>query len=152
MGEKCFFCGEDSVLVLEKHHIIPRSWVRKVNEYFEVVFGDETITVCKNCHKKLHYVLKEMVEWIPLDRAIALMLEKTSVVRAKPPARRMAILEVLYELCEVKHMVHEEELTEKVWEKYSHLFESEEVIKKFVKDLMDLGKIYEPEPSYLAPL
>jgi len=54
MTEKCFFCGETNPIVLEEHHIYPK-WAEKVTE--NLGLPNETIVVCRNCHKKLHHIL-----------------------------------------------------------------------------------------------
>ncbi len=59
MGKKCFFCGESNPLVLEEHHIIPQSITDG--------FVSETVTLCANCHKKLHYLLRPLVKLVKLE-------------------------------------------------------------------------------------
>lgn len=46
----CYFCGISDESVLEEHHIIPRS----VGE------SPLTVTLCRNCHKKLHNLIKPL--------------------------------------------------------------------------------------------
>ena len=50
--KKCFFCGEREGCVLETHHVIPR----KIQEKYHI-YDDYTITLCANCHRKIHFIL-----------------------------------------------------------------------------------------------
>jgi len=49
---KCFFCGEREECVLEDHHVIPKTIQEKYG-----LDDSYTITLCANCHRKIHYLL-----------------------------------------------------------------------------------------------
>jgi len=50
---KCYFCGENNEVVLEDHHLVPKR--------LEVSFKTEqVVTLCANCHKKVHSILREL--------------------------------------------------------------------------------------------
>ncbi len=57
---KCFFCGEDNPEVLEVHHIVPRSLGIPGSE-------KETIVVCANCHRKLHYIYRILFKYLGIN-------------------------------------------------------------------------------------
>ena len=53
---RCFFCGEDNPIVLERHHIVPEDWLKA----FGVVNEPPVIILCANCHRKMHAILRMM--------------------------------------------------------------------------------------------
>lgn len=64
-GEReCFFCGrsDKGAGVIEKHHIIPKSWSKREG------FENKTVNVCSNCHRRLHKITsifkKDREKWI----------------------------------------------------------------------------------------
>lgn len=52
--ECCYFCGFADDTALSEHHIIPK----RIQDGFD----DRTVTVCRNCHKKLHDVIDPIVD------------------------------------------------------------------------------------------
>jgi len=54
--ECCYFCGVSQDTVLCGHHIIPK----RIDRYRE--HEDRTVTLCQNCHKKVHDVLDPAVD------------------------------------------------------------------------------------------
>ena len=56
---KCFFCGESSPVVLEKHHVLPKYGIFVDGENAPEV----TFTLCANCHRKIHHMLKPLEEY-----------------------------------------------------------------------------------------
>ena len=54
--DRCFFCGEDNPIVLERHHIVPEDWLKA----FGVVDEPPVIILCANCHRKIHAILRMM--------------------------------------------------------------------------------------------
>ncbi len=50
--KQCFFCGERFALV--QHHIVPQ----------EIIKNDTTVTLCANCHYKIHQLLRPLVDII----------------------------------------------------------------------------------------
>jgi len=62
---RCFFCGESNPIVLEEHHIVPRA----AAEFIDVDPEDLeiTVTLCANCHKKLHYILRPLMKLLKIE-------------------------------------------------------------------------------------
>jgi DNA replicative helicase MCM subunit Mcm2 (Cdc46/Mcm family) len=54
--ECCYFCGVPQDTVLCDHHVIPK----RIDRYRE--HEDRTVTLCQNCHKKVHDVLDPAVD------------------------------------------------------------------------------------------
>ncbi len=68
---RCFFCGEENSVVLEEHHIIPRS------------LGGEngpTVVLCANCHKKLHYIYDIIFSHLGINRELSTPIKKASAI------------------------------------------------------------------------
>lgn len=51
-GKKCLFCPETEAL--EEHHVIPQS----------IMPSSEAITLCSNCHTKIHNVIRPLIQLI----------------------------------------------------------------------------------------
>lgn len=51
----CYFCGNPDDVVLVRHHIVPRRLKLNI---------DKTVTLCANCHMKLHNLIVDMVDII----------------------------------------------------------------------------------------
>ena len=51
LGLKCEFCGEDHPALLETHY----ANMCKMQHNIERFGSESEITLCSNCHKKLHY-------------------------------------------------------------------------------------------------
>jgi hypothetical protein len=73
--KQCFFCGEKAAI--DAHHKIPQSITRRIPrlvraEVLDEIFGknpQRRYPLCKNCHKKLHSVLR------PFEKSILLFLD-----------------------------------------------------------------------------
>ena len=50
--DRCFFCGGNNPIVLEEHHLVPGCLQEKLG-----VLDESTVILCRNCHRKVHYVL-----------------------------------------------------------------------------------------------
>lgn len=61
---KCAFCGEDRLVVLEKHHVIPRQLHIVEGMNFEPKEFKRTIVVCANCHQVLTWLLQPIMNYI----------------------------------------------------------------------------------------
>ena len=73
---KCFFCEESNPIVLEKHHMVPRSLQEKFG-----ISDESTVILCRNCHRKVHYVLRP-IEYV-LTGEILPQLENSDENAAK---------------------------------------------------------------------
>jgi hypothetical protein len=77
--KQCFFCGEKAVI--DAHHRIPQSITRRIPrlvraEVLDEIFGknpQRRYPLCKNCHKKLHSVLR------PFEKSILLFSDISSL-------------------------------------------------------------------------
>ena len=75
---QCLFCGEKAVI--DAHHRIPQSITRRIPrlvraEVLDEIFGknpQRRYPLCKNCHKKLHSVLR------PFEKSILLFSDISS--------------------------------------------------------------------------
>ena len=73
--KQCFFCGEKAAI--DAHHKIPQSITKRIPrlvraEVLDEIFGknpQRRYPLCKNCHKKLHSVLR------PFEKSILLFLD-----------------------------------------------------------------------------
>jgi len=54
----CYFCGFADDTALSEHHVIPKS-VDPVKAH-----GEQTVTVCRNCHKKVHDVVDPVIDYM----------------------------------------------------------------------------------------
>lgn len=52
--ECCYFCGFADDTALSEHHIIPKRIQKQTD--------DRTVTVCRNCHKKVHDLIDPIVD------------------------------------------------------------------------------------------
>jgi len=60
--KKCFFCGEQNPKFLEEHHLIPKRLHDLLPAEFHIIFDFErTVTLCRNCHRRFHVLIKELV-------------------------------------------------------------------------------------------
>lgn len=65
-GHLTFFTAKDEMHYVEAHHLIPMA----AQDYFEntIDFADNIVTLCPNCHRKIHYALPssraEMIEYL----------------------------------------------------------------------------------------
>jgi len=50
--DRCFFCGGNNPIVLEEHHLVLGRFQEKLG-----VSDESTVILCRNCHRKVHYVL-----------------------------------------------------------------------------------------------
>ena len=132
--KKCFFCGEDNPLVLEEHHIIPRSIEDSV----------ETITLCANCHRKLHHLLRPLTKYVKLE-----LVTKPKIPETKEQKRLREILErekklkmIILSLIVEADFLPKQRIYE-VIEDYS-----KEEIDSALRSLIEEGTIYEPRDGY----
>jgi len=76
--KQCLFCDEKAVI--DAHHRIPQSIIRRIPklvraEVLDEIFGktpQRRYPLCKNCHKKLHSVLR------PFEKSILLLSDINS--------------------------------------------------------------------------
>ena len=60
--KKCFLCGEQNPKFLEEHHLIPKRLHDLLPAEFHIIFDFErTVTLCRNCHRRFHVLIKELV-------------------------------------------------------------------------------------------
>jgi len=55
----CFLCGLNDDVVSERHHLIPRFIVEVFPDLKE---KGGTVTLCANCHRRVHYLLEGIRE------------------------------------------------------------------------------------------
>ena len=139
--KECFFCGETNEIVLEEHHLVPKS--------AEITPSGETIVLCANCHRKLHYILNPLLSYIKIEKVEQLpepvIDEATRLkIERKRKLRRQILLAIKkYE------MVNEYRQTPKK-ELFLHITDfSREEIAKAVGDLLEEGVIFEPREGFL---
>ena len=86
--KQCLFCGEKAVI--DAHHRIPQSITKRIPklvraEVLDEIFGKSSqrlYPLCKNCHEKLHSVLR------PFEKSI-LLLSDISSLEKKIVERKM---------------------------------------------------------------
>jgi len=59
---RCYFCGVDDPEVLEEHHVLPRKLMRILG-----IPTCEKITLCRNCHRKLHRIYDMLFRYLKVD-------------------------------------------------------------------------------------
>lgn len=79
--EKCIMCGRTDNL--ERHHLIPR----KLHEYLLDLNLDlnKTITLCRKCHLKIHFLIKDIVKAFELllqENGLTLYYHKLLILNA----------------------------------------------------------------------
>ena len=106
--EECFFCGETNEIVLEEHHLVPKS--------AEITPSEETIVLCANCHRKLHYILNPLLGYIKIEKAEQLpepVIDEATrrKIERKRKLRRQILLAVTkYEMVNDHFAIPKEEL------------------------------------------
>lgn len=95
--KQCFFCAEKAVI--DDHHRIPQSITRRIPklvraEVLDQIFGKNAqrlYPLCKNCHHKLHSILK------PFEKSVQLLSDINSlekkIVDRKMKGKILTIIE-----------------------------------------------------------
>lgn len=131
----CFFCSEGNPLVLEDHHLVPKN--------IGPVGVSDTVTLCANCHKKLHYLLR------PLEKHVQL-LEKGEEAYPAETADITIILDNKRKTNQLLDLLKGISLIDEVIEimKINYGVDREEVME-LIRRLKEAGVIYEPEPGWI---
>jgi len=81
--ENCYFCGVADETVLVDHHVIPK----EVDP--EAAHDDLTVTVCRNCHTKVHDVVDPLIENVDVEveKEYQAILTKSGERDAKPEVK-----------------------------------------------------------------
>lgn len=144
--KECFFCGEINQVVLEKHHIVSQVTEKELNKNGQTLEETRTVWLCRNCHKKLHYLYKVADELMQKIKA----KEEQQEIAPDPEllairAKLQTILQRITELSVNIGMAEKTALLEKLQaEDNMNYLEAERLIKQLVKE----GTIYEPREGY----
>ena len=57
--DQCYFCGEKNTIVLNEHYIVPERI-----SHIIILFEEDEVVLCSNCHRKLHHLIKPFVDYI----------------------------------------------------------------------------------------
>lgn len=139
MMRKCFFCGETNEIVLEEHHIIPKS--------LNLPMDFELITLCSNCHRKLHYILNPLTKYIDI-KFEEIDTKKTHEQLEKVRLRKNAKTKILTYIKEHKGQ-HRYNFVpkEKVIDDLGTVINGFET-RKLIEELLMDGIIYEPRKGH----
>ena len=131
--KECFFCGETNEIVLDEHHLVPKST--------KITTTTETVTLCTNCHRKLHYLLKPLLKQIKLEIVPELTLDQ--IMREDKTGRthlKKLIIKVLR--ASDNNMLDRKGL-------YQNLQEFSKLeIASAITELLEQGTIYAPRKGF----
>lgn len=134
---ECFFCGETNEVVLQEHHIVPKSMNTSERE---------TITLCANCHRKVHYIINPLTKYANIEWKFKDSLDSKEVedVLEKVRQENMARAKILNYLKENPKVQRE-----KLFADLGAIINGVET-KRLLAELVKDGKIYLPESNCFA--
>ena len=148
--KQCFFCGEINQVVLEEHHIVPRAVEKTLSNNNQTLKETRTVFLCRNCHKKLHYlsnVAEELMQKViqtPEIEQSQLELELSQIAISHREDLDEA-LEVLRVLSNLTPTVEKSRL---ILELVGHGWSTQKA-EEIIKDLEKGGTIYSPREGCL---
>ncbi len=142
METECFFCKEKNPIVLEKHHIVPR--VLGIN-------SKETITVCRNCHKKIHYIYNILFSYLNLDKKENLKNEEIyeSITEIEENKKLVKLVDLIKEVEKEFENEHNQVPCNILREKAKKEGISDEEFDKYIKILKENGIIFNPRKNFI---